>query len=146
MTAGTQADAVPTKWEDQSKVLTVNFVPIKIEPDYCELSYVCTSVVRDDGESTNFVCPDLSTIPSTCTEEDTTDCVISTTVDPDDYLNGDVEPGIYTVNINGCVILAEIETCTTTNVKIELVDPCDPPDTVTVPVYVDQTYILTKEG
>ena len=123
----------------------MNFVAFTVEPDYCVINYSCNSVTMTDGETntSSFTC-DKITLVTTCAEDDQSDCTISTNIDPDDYTDQNIPPGSYVVQVRGCATDAVSETCETTEITIELTDPCDPPSEIVIPSYVNQSYVLTK--
>ena len=62
---------------------------------------------------------------------------ISLTITPDDYKNDVYKPGKFLLSLCATVDSStdDLEPCT--NIEVELVDPCDPPETLTRVSLVD---------
>ena len=105
------------------------YTPYAAVPALCELEVSCkeTSPVN-----ARFPCTEI------------TNGVVSRTFTSDDYENG-LEPGTYTTTYEVCVKDAPTvcETFTTTHT---LVDPCDPPKSISLSAIPDVNYVLTLDA
>lgn len=88
-----------------------------------------------------FSCDDITT-DLTCEEEDKSDCEIKFPLDPASYPTGGIPPGEYCIKIRGCNPASQEDQCEDTEICIEFMDPCDPPELLQKPNFADQTYIL----
>ena len=70
-----------------------------------------------------------------------TDGKFTFTATSSDYENDIYPPGEYKVTIKGTSVDSGDERITT--VSITIIDPCNPPDSIAAPGYVDQSYVLT---
>lgn len=82
----------------------------------------------------------------TCKELNRSDCYISVKPDPDDYNNGNQPPGEYCVQIQGCNPSAAVTQCKSVEVCYVVEDPCDPPEDIQPPNFIDQVFKLKQLG
>ena len=98
-----------------------------IVPSICPVTYTCTNVVEGDGGTISSVeCDDFSF--DGVFDGDATDGVLTFTASENDYITGNYRPGIYEVTITGTADGSNPLVSTTTTFTIELLDPCDPPE------------------
>jgi hypothetical protein len=108
--------------------------PFDIIPAACTVSYTCTSVARKDGGATQMTCDNFELI----------DGKLTITPTEQDYTDSDsiITPGVYVVTITGTADESEGPVSKDATVEITLLDPCDPPNSVTHRDLVDQSYRL----
>ena len=97
-----------------------------VSPSWCQKTVNCD---RIEPANSFIPCPELN-------DDGTT----SWNFDEGDYQN--VPPGTYTVIYKVCVD-NQPDNCEELPVVIDLSDPCDPPNSITVPTLDDQDYVIT---
>jgi hypothetical protein len=107
-----------------------------ITPARCTVSYACSSVVRKDGESTSMSCSDFNF--DGIFNNEPTDGKLTITATQDDYINDVYTPGVYVVTIAGTADGSNGPQTKTTTIEITLLDPCDPPTSVTSSVLTNK--------
>ena len=103
--------------------------PFTITPPRCTVTYTCTSVVRKDGENTTMGCNEFSFDGQY--NNQATDGKLSITVTENNYKNNDYSPGVFEVTITGSVVGSDGPQTYDSTIEITLLDPCDPPISVT---------------
>ena len=103
--------------------------PFSITPIRCEVTYACTGVARQGELTSSVSCNDLTF--------DATTGSFTITTDSSDYESGEFTPGTYTVTISGTANGSSPSESDTTTMSFTLVDPCDPPISVTSSALVD---------
>ena len=107
----------------------------EIEPDFCIVEYSCVDVTRDDGVAEQLSCTDFQF--DSLFDGQQTDGKLQITIPESWYTlgfpNSFYAPGVYTIEIEGHAINAETETKASVFVTLELVDPCNPPQSITPP-------------
>ena len=103
--------------------------PFTLTPTRCQVTYACTSVARVDSSTSTIDCDDLTF--------DTTTGSFTFSADSDDYKSGDFIPGTYTVTITGTAVGSSPLKDDTTTMSFTLVDPCDPPTSITKAEFVN---------
>ena len=93
------------------------------------MSYACTDVVRVDQAESKISCSDL--IFDGDIDGTNSDGKLAFKADTTDYADGTFTPGVYTVTITGTVVGSVGPQEKTTTFDLTLVDPCDPPTSVT---------------
>lgn len=74
------------------QTISVDLVPFIIFPEQCVISYSCADVVREDGEASNVSCSDITL---------TADGKVTYSFDSNDYINNNIKPGVYIIQIKG---------------------------------------------
>ena len=97
--------------------------PFEVTPSSCEVEYECVSI------SGSLSCVDFNA-----------DEELVFTATGADYQNNNLVPGINTVTVSGTVKNSSPTVSKEFTFTIELIDPCDPPTSLTAATLVDQTY------
>ena len=114
-------------------------------PVRCKITYTCVSIDRVDN--------DFSKDKITCADDFTfdgiydsigTDGLGSFTAPITKYTDQTYPPGDYIITIRGTTVKADTPLTDTTTFVLRLIDPCDPPTSITAPNpgFQDQDYIL----
>lgn len=128
-----QQNATPNKYTG-----TLISVPVSlyaIEPPQCAIVYSCAGVTRVDGQPSQISCADF------VVDENAGVWDFSITANDSKYTGLVWDPAVYSVTILGTAVRSG-ETLTS-NFQLELVDPCNPPNSITAPTLLDQNYIIT---
>lgn len=137
-----------TNPDDYSYVgaLEFNLNRFTIDPPHCEIIYECQGVTRLDGITNTYIgCADLpfdgSFDGSLDASNQVSDGKMTFVASTSDYLNDVYPPGEYEITIKGTATTSGEEVFTT--FVLTIVDPCNPPVSMSAPGYVDQVYTLT---
>ena len=134
------AQTDPARYAYQGSA-TFELTPFSIDPSFCPVSYACTSVVRDDGQTNTYIdCADFSNA-GTLVNGSSGKPELSFTATEQQYIDGDVVPGVYTVTITGTA--TDSGDTQTSTFDLVIADPCYPPTSITAPGIADQSYTLT---
>lgn len=128
-----QSDATPNKYTGTEISVPVSLYTI--EPVQCAVSYSCQSVTRTDGQPSQVSCSDF------IVDETAGVWSFAITAHSDKYTNQVWDPAVYSITIAGTAVKSG-ETLTS-SFQLELVDPCNPPVSVSAGTLEDQTYIIT---
>ena len=111
-----------------------NLNPFNISPSYCSVEYTCTKVVKksDVNAVSDISCSDLTNDSNMRLINEK----LTFSADQNDYINMLVTPDDYEVTITGKAVTSG-QTDVATFV-ISLVDPCDPPNSITSPGLINQ--------
>ena len=114
--------------------MTFTLTETSLTKSRCDVSYACTAVTRRDEAQSSVTCDDLAF--------DSSAGAYTFSATSEDYVNGTFAPGEYEVTITQ---LAAVRTHDETFI-FELLDPCDPPESVTAPQFEDYEYTLGDHG
>ena len=124
---------------------TFTLNPFNLDPsDLCSATYSCTGITLGGVTATDISCSDLTAAgklfnPASQTEGGTLTLNMSNA----DYLSGNYKPGTYTVTVQGTVVGSNSVTAEATY-TFTLVDPCDPPTSITAATLTNQSYTITQ--
>jgi hypothetical protein len=113
--------------------------PFTIVPDKCKLTYECVSVDRIDGDIAKDLIPCADFNFDGLFDNSPTDGEGYFIAPISKYTDGSYPPGEYLVTISGTTIRALTPLTATATFKLTLIDPCDPPVSITgpSPAFVD---------
>ena len=103
--------------------------PFTLTPTRCSVTYACTNVARQGSANSSVGCNDLTFDEATGS--------FTFSADSDNYKSGNFIPGTYTVTITGTAVGSSPPKDDTTTMSFTLVDPCDPPTSVTKAEFVN---------
>ena len=106
--------------------------PFTIDPPRCLIDYVCESVERVDGTTSEINCARLN-FDGHFNSQPSTDGLIKFTATGTDYINNVYRPGQYRVTIKGTATNSLDSQTRTATFVIQLNDPCDTPTLINVP-------------
>ena len=115
----TTAPTNPASDDYSSNAVSATIPAFTVVPDYCTVTYTCTTVNELDGQGSNLGCSDFGGIT-----DGEIDGTVSLTATPADYTSGSKEPGQYEFTVKGTVDGSEDPTTATTTVTFTLTDPC----------------------
>jgi hypothetical protein len=126
-----QTDPASDKYTgDEITFLLTEFTII---PSTCSISYSCKSVARADGETSDIDCADLVE----------TGAPFTLTYSADSTTYTQIAPGAYVVTVEGEVDGSNPAILLESTFTLTLVDPCDPPTSVTAATLENQEYTIT---
>ena len=114
-----------------------------MDPSRCKVSYECTSVVRVDGFESKIKCEDFDF--DGLYDGGSSDGILTFVADSNDYESMNYPPGVYTVTITGTAIKSINEIKETATFTLNILDPCDPPTSLSKAEFSDQEYTLTDD-
>ena len=132
-----QTDPAPDNFSGST--ITFTLAEFELTPSRCEMEYTCTGVERTDGDVSKIACSNLGGILNGVISNGQ----LTISADSDDYQNGTFTPGQYEVSIKGSAKGSSPLQEATKTFIIALVDPCDPPISVTGTDFTNQEYTLT---
>jgi len=140
-----QTDPTQTAYSDTPIVL--DLTKFTISPERCKIAYTCTNVVREDTAASDIACSDLIST-GLFLDETATSGTLSLLAKESDYENLVYAPGVYIVTITGTASNSQnsAKKTRTATFKITLVDPCDPPASLSKPAIVNQVYTITDDN
>ena len=114
-----------------------------IDPPQCRVTYECTSVTYDDNQSSVIDCSDFTFDGDF--NGDNTDGQLSITVTSDKFIdtNNSYPVGDYFILITGTAVDSQDQLPQETTVKLTLVNPCDPPNSLTAPTLMNRKYTIS---
>ena len=112
-----------------------------MDPQICEVTYQCTSVEREDTDPSSISCSNL--VFDGVFDNQPSDGILTFTASSDDYINNIYTPGVYIVTITGIADGSQPLQEKTATFKITLIDPCDPPVSISGSDFTNQEYTLT---
>ena len=147
-------------WENQAEGPQVKYTNVEVSlteavitPASCQPSveYTCDSVTRPaDSDPVTLDCSDVTIGPDPDADSPSAPPKVTVTLTPEDYkTDSGKKPGRY------CVALKATNSVDTTNVPaesvdselcFEVVDPCNPPDSVTAPTFTAQSYTISDSN
>lgn len=139
-----QTSPAADKYSDTTLVVTLN--KFMIDPPRCKVAYECSNVERVDGTESKITCADILADGTFNSNEQLLDGTFSFVADYNDYLSGKYPPGVYTVTIKGTASKSIDQVNLSTTFTITLLDPCDPPQSFTVPTLSDTEYMITDDN
>ncbi len=116
--------------------ITYTLNPFTITPAFCEISYSCDSVARQDGATSNIGCSDL-TSAGTLFGKTGAGGSLAYSFDSTKYLTENYAPGIYVVTVRGTAVKSDPSISDTATYTFTLVDPCSPPTSLTKATLTD---------
>ena len=125
--------------------ITFGLTEFTITPDYCTISYSCKGVARQDGAASKIGCADL-TVAGELFGETGTDNTLSYSIDLATYQSSQIAPGTYVVTVEGSGDSSDPPKKQESTYTFTLVDPCDPPTSVTAAALTDQVYTITDDA
>jgi hypothetical protein len=108
------------------------------DPVGCKINYRCDTITLNGDEQTRLLCDSLNFDGEFDGDDD--DGEINRPIGPEDYTDPEtgIPPGTYTIKICGKVeesMVEGAEVCK--DVTITFTDPCNPPNSITIPNYED---------
>ena len=127
---------------------TFSLTPFTIDPPRCKVEYACTGVTGplNTNGVVGLSCSDLpfdGVFDGADDSNGNSDGEMTVVVSKDKYLNGTVPPGDYVVTIQGTA--TKSGQTQDTQVTIKVVDPCDPPTSLTANNMDNQSYVITDD-
>ena len=113
-------------------------MPFTITPTDCTVTYACDIVTRVDTAATPLACSDFSVDSKLLGGVD--DGKISIMITADDYKNDVFKPGDFLVKICATVDSSTTDVGACANVPFKLIDPCDPPSSLSRVGLTNQIY------
>ena len=139
------AQTDPASDNYSGNAITFGLTEFTITPDYCTISYSCLSVVRQDSADSNIACSDLIVAGELFGETGDVN-TLSYSIDSATYQLGQIAPGTYVVTVVGGADNSASSQSRESTYTFTLVDPCDPPTSVTAVVLTDQVYTITENN
>jgi hypothetical protein len=110
-----------------------------IVPNKCKVTYVCDSVSPTTAGAP--ICDNF--VYDFEYNGQATDGKLTFVATPEDYKNNVYVPGTYVVTVKGTPAKQPGREPEYATFNIVLLDPCDPPQSLTPPEHVDMSYTLT---
>lgn len=107
-----------------------------MSPAECGVNYSCTSVRRIGFTESPIQCLDFDIV-----DDGSGNLVLEFVADTQDYIQKIYPPGKYEVTISGSVGVINRKTAQSTFI-VELLDPCNPPNSIEPAQLIDQTLVL----
>ena len=127
-TSTTQTNPASDKYTGND--ITFTLTPFTITPDYCDISYACDSITFENGATSSITCSDLIPAGGLFGLAGAGGS-LTYSIDTTKYLSENYPPGTYTVTVEGTGDHSDPPQARTATFTFTLVDPCNPPDSVT---------------
>ena len=118
--------------------MTFTLTEFSMSPARCEVTYACTNVERVDGATSSIECSDLTF--DGIIDRQGNDGVLTFSANRQDYIDETFTPGAYRVTITGTAVGSAPTVTKDATFILTLVDPCDPPISVTGEDLINQSY------
>ena len=105
--------------------IIVQLTEFTVQPSTCQVTYSCTDISRVDGTLSELTCGDITV---------TSNGQVEVTANSASYLSGKITPGVYVIEITG-TSGSDTPKSDKTTIEFEFSDPCDPPVSITEPVF-----------
>ena len=139
----TTAQTNPSAYGYDDVNLDFVLTEFSITPSVCEITYACTQVSRVDGTASDLACDDFNldgTFDSSGTDGE---LKFNTTPSQQDYIDQNVAPGAYTIQITGTATTSS--QTKVVSITLTLTDLCSQPtlSLPTSPALADQSYTVS---
>ena len=140
--AATAQTSPPANYFDGEDIV-FNLNPFTLTPDRCRVVYTCHAVEPSTAGSPTCADFNFDFTFDGVPDNGLVDGKLVFVATPQDYADGTYVPGTYTVTVRGQPARATDQRTDDATFDIVLLDPCDPPTSLTAPGYGNISYTLT---